>query len=275
MKLSEMRDLLSSRQIQLTKSLGQNFLHDQNQLKRIADLAVIKPGDKLLEIGPGLGPLTEVLLETGVDVVAIEKDRRLFEVLEERFKGRKNLKLLLGDGLRYVEDNQQWSGWKLVANLPYSVASPILVEMSLSEAPPEMCVATLQIEVAQRIIAKPGTEQYGQLSLFMQATYLPGDWFRISAESFFPQPEVDSACIALRKRPSPLLQPSQIATFKKVVKRSFSERRKMMLKLLKNDWPAEALLAAFAANAIPVDIRAERISLEQFVGLTRALQPTS
>jgi 16S rRNA (adenine1518-N6/adenine1519-N6)-dimethyltransferase len=151
------------------------------------------------------------------------------------------------------------------------VASPILVELSLAENPPEVCVATLQIEVAQRIIAAPGTEAYGMLSLFMQLAYKPGDWFRISAGSFFPAPDVDSACIALKKRPAKLLLPEEISAFKKVVKRSFSERRKMMMKLLKHDWPADLLASSFASAGIPVDIRAEKIGLQQFAALTRSL----
>ena len=102
MKLSEMRHLLSSRGIQLTKSLGQNFLHDENQLQRIADRGEVTSGDRVLEIGPGLGPLTEQLLKRGAEVFAIEKDRRLCEFLHERFAGEKRFKLIEDDALRYV-----------------------------------------------------------------------------------------------------------------------------------------------------------------------------
>jgi 16S rRNA (adenine1518-N6/adenine1519-N6)-dimethyltransferase len=125
MKLSEMRQLLSSRGIQLTKSLGQNFLHDDNQLERIVDRGEVVAADRILEIGPGLGPLTEHLLKRGAEVFAIEKDRRLCEFLNERFVGEKRFKLIEDDALRYVKtSSRDWRDWKLVSNLPYSVASP-------------------------------------------------------------------------------------------------------------------------------------------------------
>ena len=125
MKLSEMRDLLAHRNLQLTKSLGQNFLHDGNQLRRIVKAANLAPSDKILEIGPGLGPLTELLLAQSGQVLAIEKDRRLVEILRERFAAVKNLELIHDDALDFLRrERRDWSDWKLVANLPYSVASP-------------------------------------------------------------------------------------------------------------------------------------------------------
>src|SRR5271169_2897931 len=133
MKLSEMREILVSRDIQLTKSLGQNFLHDANQLQKIIEAGEISKVDKVLEIGPGLGPLTELLLEKADEVLAIEMDRRLVEVLRERFGSAKNLNLLHDDALEFLRrEPRDWSDWKLVANLPYSVASPILVELAQS-----------------------------------------------------------------------------------------------------------------------------------------------
>lgn len=201
MKLSEMRELLSTRGIQLTKSLGQNFLHDENQLERIVQRGEIAAGDRVLEIGPGLGPLTEHLLKRGAEVFAIEKDRRLCELLEERFAGEQRLKLIEDDALRYVKtSSRDWSDWRLVSNLPYSVASPILVELALSRTPPERLVATLQLEVVQRIMAKADDEHYGQLSLFLQLRYEPREWFKIPGSCFFPEPDVDSGCIQLVRR---------------------------------------------------------------------------
>src|SRR4051812_15546094 len=125
MKLSEMRELLAREDIQLTKSLGQNFLHDGNQLRRIIEAAKLSPGDKVLEVGPGLGPLTELLLKNAGEVMAIEKDGRLVEVLRKRFADSPHLQLLHDDALEFLKhDRRDWRDWKLVANLPYSVASP-------------------------------------------------------------------------------------------------------------------------------------------------------
>ncbi len=310
MKLSEMRELLAARGIQLTKSLGQNFLHDANQLRRIIKAAELSKADKVLEIGPGLGPLTELLLQNAGEVLAIEKDVRLVEFLRERFKpltpalsppsgervsdrtGEGKLKLLHADALEFLKVAQasslspsqnaksetgrmpvppDWSDWKLVANLPYSVASPILVELAQSPQRPRRMVATLQLEVARRLMAKPGDKDYGILTLLVQLDYEPCDWFRIPASCFFPEPDVDSACVVLARRQTLLLPESQRGTFVKIVKHVFSQRRKMMLKLLREDWPEEKLERAFAELKIPLQERAEKLGLEQFVRLTEKL----
>lgn len=271
MKLSEMRELLERRGIQLTKSLGQNFLHDANQLEKIAALAQLKPGDNVLEIGPGLGPLTEVLLNSGAHVRAVEKDHRLCPILQDRFGSRPNFELREADALAIVKRERDWTGWKLVSNLPYSVGSPILVELATAERAPELMVATLQLEVVQRIMAPAAAEHYGQLSLFLQLRYEARDWFKIPSSCFFPPPDVESACVLLCRRNAELLPPELTRPFMRVVKRAFSERRKMLAKLLKHDWPAPQVEAAFAQLGLDPQIRAERVALEQFAFLTRAL----
>jgi 16S rRNA (adenine1518-N6/adenine1519-N6)-dimethyltransferase len=272
MKLSEMKAVLSERGIHLTKSLGQNFLHDHNVLRKIAALAELQPGEKVLEIGPGLGPLTTLLLNTGAEVFAIEKDKRLCDFLHKHFYKSQGFSLLNADALEYLQaEDRDWSGWKLVSNLPYSVASPILVELALNPRPLRRIVATLQFEVAKRLMAKAGEEDYGQLSLFIQAQYEPVEMFKIPASCFFPPPDVDSACIALKLREHPLLEPWALPNFSALVKRSFAERRKMMLKLLKEHWPEEVLEQSFETLDLDRQIRAEAVSLEQFVALTKAL----
>jgi 16S rRNA (adenine1518-N6/adenine1519-N6)-dimethyltransferase len=334
MKLTEMREVLSAREIQLTKSLGQNFLHDQNQLRRIVEAAELSTTDKVLEIGPGLGPLTELLLENAGAVLAIEKDARLVEFLRERFglttqadelpaltpalspeerennvdtpvnlalpnsfrrgagnppllgervgvradepstdkTSPQNLFLLHADALDFLKhEPRDWNGWKLVANLPYSVASPILVELACGNHAPKKIVATLQFEVARRLMAKADDDDYGILTLLVQLDFEPQSLFKISADCFFPAPDVDSACVVLARRAQPLLPENLRASFVKIVKRAFSQRRKMMLKLLKMDWPKEKLDAAFAELKISPQERAEKLSLEQFVALAEKL----
>jgi 16S rRNA (adenine1518-N6/adenine1519-N6)-dimethyltransferase len=264
--------LLECRGIRLTRSLGQNFLHDANQLQRIVEAAALNPRDNVLEIGPGLGPLTERLLAKSGRVLAIEKDRRLVAVLQERFREVVNLELLEADALNFLKNQpRNWSNWKLVANLPYSVASPILVELAQAPQGPELMVATLQIEVAKRLMAHEGSGDYGILTLLVQLDYAPLGWFKIPASCFFPEPDVDSACVALKRRDTPLVKPEQKRCFAKVVKRAFSERRKMMAKLLKHDWSPEALAAAMKRVAISPQARAEQVSLQQFADLTREL----
>lgn len=272
MKLSDMREVLEARGIQLTKSLGQNFLHDQNQLRRIVDAAEISSANKVLEIGPGLGPLTELLLERAGHVLAIEKDARLVEVLRERFATAGNLELQSADALRVVEDrSKQWAEWKLVANLPYSVASPILIELAQNTSRPERLVATLQLEVVRRLMARVGDEDYGLLTLLIQLRYQPREFFKIPRGCFFPEPDVDSACVVLLRRETPLLDEALHKTFDRLVKLALSQRRKMMAKLLKQNWPGERVDAALVELQLRPDIRAEKLSLEQFVALTKIL----
>ena len=293
MKLSEIKRLLSERDIRLTRSLGQNFLHDGNQLRRIVDTAELNTKDKVLEIGPGLGPLTELLLERAGEVMAIEKDARLAAVLQERFPAeqaqgtsasehpvplhkapRARLHLLVEDALEYLQrERRDWSQWKLVANLPYSVASPILVELAQGQRTPITLVATLQLEVAQRIMAYPGDPDYGVLSLLLQLNFEPRTSFKIPASCFFPEPEVDSACVCLQRREDNALAGTTDQIFARIVKRGFSQRRKMMFKLLKGDWPEARLATAFEQAAIPASARAETVSREQFIRLTQSLAP--
>jgi 16S rRNA (adenine1518-N6/adenine1519-N6)-dimethyltransferase len=152
--LGEMRRILADRNIRLTRSLGQNFLHDRNQLQRIVDAAALHPDQPVLEIGPGLGPLTEALLARTGRVLAIEKDLRLVEFLRDRFHPLPALELLHGDALAYLRaHDKDWRGWKLVSNLPYAVASPILVELALRGQGPDRMVVTVQSEVARRLAA--------------------------------------------------------------------------------------------------------------------------
>jgi 16S rRNA (adenine1518-N6/adenine1519-N6)-dimethyltransferase len=282
MKLTEMRELLDRRGIQLTKSLGQNFLHDGNQLQRIVASAALSKSDKVLEIGPGLGPLTELLLEKVSEVLAIEMDGRLVKVLQQRFEAEiansklktqnSKLDLLHADALQVLKrEPRDWRDWKLVANLPYSVASPILVELAAGARAPKMIVATLQLEVAQRLMAEADGDDYGVLTLLVQLDFAPRGSFKIPPGCFFPSPDVDSACVILERRAQPLLPENLRASFVKIVKRAFSQRRKMMLKLLKQDWPKEKLDAAFAELKISPQERAEKLSLEQFVALTQFL----
>jgi 16S rRNA (adenine1518-N6/adenine1519-N6)-dimethyltransferase len=270
MKLNEMREVLAARGIQLTKSLGQNFLHDQNQLRRIVEAAQLSPADKVLEIGPGLGPLTELLLEYASHVFAIEKDARLAGILHERIKSAK-FELLQADALRYLESNHDWSDWKVVSNLPYSVASPILVELACGARTPKNIVATLQWEVARRLAALPDAQDYGMLTLLMQLDFQVRESFKIPGSCFFPEPDVDSACVVLDRRDRPLLPEKLREPFVRIVKRAFSQRRKMLFKLLKQDWPQEKLKTAFEQLKISPQERAEKLSVHEFVALTKLL----
>ena len=186
--------------------------------------------------------------------------------------GEGKLKLFHADALEFLKNEpRDWSDWKLVANLPYSVASPILVELACGARSPKKIVATLQLEVARRLMAKPGGKDYGVLTLLVQLDHEPRDWFKIPASCFFPEPDVDSACVVLDRRAISLLAENQRETFVTIVRRAFSQRRKMMLKLMLSDWPEETLAKAFHQLNISPQERAEKLSLEQFAALTKTL----
>ena len=229
--------------------------------------------------------MTEFLVANAGEVLAIEMDGRLVGVLRERFDVPSQasdpnalvarstaFKLVHADALDYLRRAERdWGDWKLVANLPYSVASTVLVELAQSRRGPQRMVATLQIEVAKRLLARSGESDYGLLTLLIQLDYEPQGWFKIPASCFFPEPDVGSACVILQRRDQPLLSPEQRKSFIRIVKRGFSQRRKMMFKLLKADWPLDQLGAAFEALNLSPALRAEAVSLEDFVRLTRLL----
>tara|TARA_B100000749_G_C18418333_1_gene462370 strand:- start:517 stop:1356 length:840 start_codon:yes stop_codon:yes gene_type:complete len=272
MNLSEIRNLLREEDIMLTKSLGQTFMHDQNQLRKIVGLAKLTAADHVIEIGPGLGSLTGLLLQTAGHVTAIETDRRLVKLLDERFGERSNFTLQHADAMKIVRKSKfDWSKHKLVANLPYSIASPLLIDLAASAGRPRGMIVTLQLEVVQRLLAQSATKEYGVLTLLIGLYYATGESFVIPRGSFYPEPNVDSGCIELLRRETPLLLPELCPVFKKIVKRVFAERRKKMMKLLKRDWPEAAVVEAFDALGLDEKIRAERVTLEQFAELTQRL----
>lgn len=275
MTLGEMRCILRQSEIRLSKSLGQSFLHDANHLRRIIRSSNLHESDLILEIGPGLGSLTELLLERSQRVFAIEKDARLIEFLKRRFSqfSQSNaLKLLHADALKYLrEGDHDWRKWKLVSNLPYSVGTAILVELALNPKRPSCLIATLQLEVVRRIRATSDQRDYGILSLLLQVSYEAIDAFRIPSSCFFPRPEVDSACVILTRRSRPLLSGKALVCFVKLVKTGFGQRRKMMLKRLRKVWSEQCLKDAFDHAGISESVRAEAVSLKGFVNLAKAI----
>lgn len=271
MNLSEIRKILSDHEIQLTRSLGQNFMHDQNQIEKIVEAGEVSADDAVVEIGPGLGPLTEKLVERAGKVIAIETDKRLLEHLEKRFGASDTFQLIHADALQLIRrEASDWSQWKLVSNLPYSVASPILVELAKKPTGPKLISTTVQLEVGQRLVSPPRKKDYGVLTLLVQLSYEAKLEFVIPRGCFFPPPKIESACVTLRRR-QPLLPQERMATFEKIVKRGFSQRRKMMLKLLKQDWDPEKLEQAYKDADVDAKDRAEAVSLEQFVNMTNTL----
>ncbi len=270
MKLSEIKLAAGTTRLELTKSLGQNFLHDQNQVRRIVAAAEVGPADNVLEIGPGLGPLTALLVEQAGEVLAIEKDRRLFDFLTQKFSTAPNLKLVHADALEYLREHRRWGGWKLVANLPFSVASPLLVQLAAAAEPPQRLVVTCNWRSPSASSPPLAASITACWDCCCGLRFQAPGCFKIPASCFFPAPAVDSACIVLaRRRRAAAAAGLAGETFAKLVKRGFSQRRKMMFKLLKQDWPEDTLRRAFDQAGLTPQTRAEEVSLEQFVRLTQ------
>lgn len=274
MTLTQMRSILRERDLWLTKSLGQNFLHDQNQIDRILDLAEIHPSDRILEIGPGLGALTARFASIpDLQALIIEKDQRLLDWLTEGNLGRREGFQWLGaDALKWLKRHpRDWRGWKLVSNLPYSVGSPILVELGTNPEGPDRLVVTLQLEVIQRLRARPGSADYGLLTVLLGLFYQTADWFRVPRGCFFPEPDVDSACLALVRRDEPPMSATETPTYLRLVKRAFGQRRKTLAKSLSGEWSSAAIAEALPSVGIDLKARPEELGVPEFVALAKAL----
>ncbi len=226
---SEVKQLLTELDLRPSKVLGQNFLIDANILKIMLSTAHLTREDAVLEIGPGLGVLTEWLLRWSSRVVAIEKDNRLCAYLRKRFEKETNLQLIESDALDVALDPLLEGGVnKVVSNLPYSVGSRLIVALVESRHAPEQITVTVQFEVAQRLTAAPQSKDYGLISILAQLRYAIDIRKEISATCFYPPPEVKSAIVNLSKRPEPLAVLRDPDHFKNLVKSAFSHRRKQI-----------------------------------------------
>jgi 16S rRNA (adenine1518-N6/adenine1519-N6)-dimethyltransferase len=261
MTLTQVRNLLAQLEIRPSKALGQSFLIDRNILQIILREADVRRDETVLEIGPGLGALTEELVDRAKEVIAVEKDSRLCDYLRRRFP---ELELIEGDAVEVSLPSCD----KVVANLPYSISSPILERLVEGEAKPRAIVVTLQREVAERLAAHPRTKDYGALTLFTQLHYHVTVAHIVSPKCFFPAPQVESAIVTLNRR-DPRVMLEVGAPFNKIVRLGFNQRRKMLPKLLVE---FDKVDVAFAAASVPSSARAEELSLDQWIKLANALR---
>jgi 16S rRNA (adenine1518-N6/adenine1519-N6)-dimethyltransferase len=252
------------------RELGQHFLVDDNILGVIGRLAALDAGDVVLEVGPGLGVLTEYLAERVTLVHAVELDRALEPHLNERLRGRENVELHFGDALRLDLAALDPAPTKFVANLPYNVATPLVVE-SLDGLPSVAhWTVMVQREVADRLFARPGTKSYGAVSVLVQLAAERTGFHPVSRTVFRPQPNVDSALVAFRRIPIP----EGFAEIKEIVEASFAHRRKTLPNSLELAGLAPRARAAEALAAIDREpsVRAEALEPDEFVALTAALR---
>lgn len=248
------------------KYLGQNFLYDPSILGRIIDSAELSREETVVEIGPGPGRLTRLLSERAKKVIAVELDEELYRVLKAELAGYLNVELIHGDALKFpYEDIGEF---KVVANIPYYITTPIIFRLLEAKNNLKSATLTVQKEVAERIAARPGSRDYGVLSIMVQYVSVPEMKFIIPKEAFRPMPKVDSAVIHVKTLNSPAVSVQDEQMFFRVVKTAFSQRRKTLsnsLKALDKDI-REILMKC----RIDPSRRPETLSLEEFAKLSDA-----
>jgi 16S rRNA (adenine1518-N6/adenine1519-N6)-dimethyltransferase len=251
------------------KHLGQNFLFDPSILLKIIRSADLSNKDTVVEIGPGPGRLTRLLAERVSKVIAIEIDRYLYDTLREELRDLDNIDLVLGDALKFPFERLEH--FKVVANIPYYITTPIIFRLIEARRVVESITLTIQKEVAERIVAKPGGKDYGVLSIGTQFYTAPELKFIIPKEAFRPMPKVDSAVIYMKMLREPAVSVHDEAVFFKVVKASFSQRRKTLSNSLKSF--GNDIKDVLHRAGIDPQRRPETLSLEEFARLSEALTP--
>ncbi len=260
-----------------SKALGQNFLIDGNIVRKISQQANITKEDYVLEIGPGIGTLTEELALNAKKVVAVELDEKLLPILAETLKDYENVEIIHGDILKVdiesiIEEKLGEGPIKVVANLPYYVTTPIIARLIEEDLNIESITVMVQKEVAQRIVAGPGSKQYGSLTVFVNFFTQPQIVIEVPKTVFMPQPKVDSAVIRLDLKKE--LPDVDRKVFFKVVKAAFGKRRKTILNSLSSSQltpDKDTMRKVLEACNIPLNARAEDLKIEDFLKISKTL----
>lgn len=271
---SALKALLQAHGLRLSPRLGQHHLVDDRLIRRLIEAARVSRHETVVEIGAGLGALTEPLAERAGRVIAVEVDRRICELLRDRMQERPNVEVVHQDILAFP-----WNGRQrvtVVGAIPYHITSPILVSLCDHRRAIRRAVLILQQEVAQRLIARPGTKAYGRLSILGQCCWEIRSLLAVPRSAFFPQPDVDSACVELLARTRPPVAVESEPAFFALVKAAFAHRRKTLVNCLiadaglgiaRDDAEAAVRQLGFAPT-----VRGESLSLEQFAALTKSLR---
>lgn len=251
------------------RKLGQHFLLDPSILGRIIEVAQITGEDFVLEIGPGLGRMTRMLCEAAGRVLAIELDDALYNRLRKELTGIHNLELVFGDCLKFPFE--KLPPFTVVANIPYYITTPILFRLLEPGVKANRMVLTIQKEVAERIVARPGSPEYGVLSISVQARLKASLAFTVHRNAFTPPPRVDSAVISLAHMETPLVDEACFPGFMRMVRQVFRARRKTLWNGLKGYAPPDIVRAALSQLGIPPEIRAEKLDIPLLRQLASAL----
>ena len=258
--------------IKMSKKLGQNFLIKRGIVDEIVHAAELTPGEPVLEVGPGIGTLTQGLAQSGADVTAIELDRRLLEVLDTTLASYDNVRIVHGDVLKLdVPTIMNHKPFKVVANLPYYITTPIIMSLLESKLPIERLVVMVQKEVALRMVAKPGTKDYGALSVAVQYYTDPDIVLDVPPKSFLPAPAVTSSVIRCILRDKPPVDVIDEKLFFRVVKAGFAQRRKTFSNTMKTTGLTKNQIDELLAKAnIDGQRRGETFTLQEFADVANA-----
>lgn len=267
-------DILKKHGFHFKKKWGQNFLFDKNLLRRMVKGAEIKAGESVIEIGPGAGTLTKVLLEEGAKVLAIEIDETLIPVLEDMLQGT-DARIICGDVLKInLDQSAQVNGlkspYKIVANLPYYITTPILMNILESEYKFDLLVIMVQWEVAERLTAEPGTKEYGAITLAVNFYTESRILFKVPRHLFTPAPDVDSAVICLKLRVNTPVQVKDKKLMFRLIKAAFNQRRKTLTNALLQVEPGigkSKLEEILKRAGIDGRRRGETLSIEEYARL--------
>jgi 16S rRNA (adenine1518-N6/adenine1519-N6)-dimethyltransferase len=268
------KTILKEIEFKAKKRLGQNFLRDESVLDTILSHANIQSSDTVLEIGAGLGILTEILSEKAGEVVSLEIDPILYAYLTNLFRDRQNVRILLQDILKFDTGILPEKGVKVIANLPYYISTPILMRLFESISHFSLILIMLQKELAERITAGPGTKKYGSLSIAVQFNTQTDIVSHVPRTAFYPVPKVDSALVRLQVLSRPPVEVINEESFFRMVRAAFAQRRKTLRNSLLSSgrYPVGKLDKAFEATGILPARRAETLSIQEFAELFKFLQ---
>ena len=273
------RDLIKKHDFKITKRFGQNFLVDESVLKTIIDCSELSKEDCVLEIGPGMGVMTQVLCEKAGEVLAVEIDRELIPILKVSLFGLENVKVINEDILKLdlnkvLEENFGSTAVKVVANLPYYITTPIIMKLLEENINFKSITVMVQKEVGERLCATPGGKEYGAITVAVQYRCIPRQVLIVPPESFIPRPAVESMVIRLDSRDEPPVTLIDEKLYFRVVKASFGQRRKTLLNALASGnlgKSKEELKSILSKNNIDEKRRGETLSLEEFATIANEL----
>ena len=273
-------EVLQKYRFNFQKKFGQNFLIDTHVLDKIIDASGVTEDDFEMEIGPGIGTMTQYLCERAREVVAVEIDKNLIPILSDTLKNYSNVTVINEDILKLdicklAEEKNQGKPIKVVANLPYYITTPIIMGLFESHVPIDSITIMVQKEVAERMQEKPGSKEYGALSLAVQYYAKPEIVANVPPNCFMPRPNVGSAVIRLTRHEKPPVEVEDEKLMFRIIRASFNQRRKTLANGLNNSpeihLPKEVIQESIVSLGVPENIRGEALSLEQFAELSNEM----